>query len=120
VCDKAEFVPIIVAALTSSNVGIENVGCLLLWSMLETSSGPSVSAKLGKKQTNKKEFLLKQEGAIIAKKDVAHSKFIESLKDNELCEVLYDVLEAKADSEDDISVLCKCILWAMKGIDFSG
>jgi len=102
-------------------VGIENVGCLLLWSMLETSSGPSVSAKLSsKKQTNKKEFLLEQERAIIAKKDVAHSKFIKSLKDNELCEVLYDVLEAKADSEDDISVLCKCILQAMKGIDFSG
>ena len=107
------------AALTSSDVGIENVGCLLLWSMLETSSGPSVSAKLGKKQTNK-EFLLEQERTIIAKKHAAHSKFIKSLKDNELCEVLYDVLEAKADSEDDISVLCKCILWAMKGIDFSG
>lgn len=120
-CDKPEFVPIIVATLTSGNVGIENAGCLLLWSMLEIFSKPSVSGKLSsKKQTNKKEFLLEQERDIIAKKHTAHFKFLESLKDNELCDVLYGMLQAKADSEDDISVLCKCILWALKGIDLSG
>ena len=120
-CSKAELVPIIITALSSGNVGIENIGCLLLWNMLELFSEQSVPAKLsGKKQKAKKEFYLEQEKDMIAKKHAAHSKFVASLKDNELCDVLYDMLEVKADSEDDVGVLCKCILWALRGIDFSG
>ena len=120
-CDKAELVPIIVTALSSGNAKIENAGCLLLWSMLELFPGPTMPAKLSsKKQKGIKEFLLKQEKDTIAKKHKAHSTLVRLIKDNELCDVLYDMLEMKADSEDDVSVLCKCTLWTLKGINFSG
>lgn len=121
-CTKTEFIPIIVTALSSGDVRIEIASCLLLWNMLEELfSDPSLSAKpSSKKQANKKEFLLEQEKDAIAKRHAAHSKFTESLKDNELCDMLYGMLEVKADTEDDVGVLCKCILWALRGIDFSG
>ena len=120
-CNKAELVPIIVTALSSGNTGIEIAGCLLLWNMLELFSEQSISAKLSsKKQKSKKEFFLEQEKDMIAKKHTAHSKFIKSMEDNELCDVLYSMLEAKASSEDDVSVLCKCVLYALRGINFSG
>ena len=120
-CSKAELVPIIVTALSSGDVGIENTGCLLLWNMLELFSEQSVSTKLSiRKQKAKKEFFLEQEKETIAKKHAAHSKFVASLKDNELHDVLYDMLEVKADSKDDVGVLCKCVLLVLRGIDFSG
>ena len=120
-CNKVEFIPIIVTALSSDNVGVETAGCLLLWNMLELFSDPSVSAKpTGKMQKKKKEYLLQQEKDVIAKKHAAHFEFIKSLKGSELCSVLYDILEVKADSEDDFGVLCKCTLWILRGIDFSG
>ena len=120
-CTKAELVPIIVTALTSGDIGIETTGCLLLWNMLELLTDSSVAAKpSSKKQKAKKEFLLETEKDMIAKKHASHSQFIKSLKDSELCDVLYGTLEEKADSEEDIGVLCKCILWTLRGINFSG
>ena len=120
-CAKAELVPIIVTALTSGDIGIETTGCLLLWNMLELFSNSSVPTKSSsKKQKSKKEFLLEAEKDMIAKKHSAHSQFIKSLKENELCDMLYGTLEGRANSENDIGVLCKCILWTLRGIDFSG
>ena len=55
---------------------------------------------------------------MITKRRFAHFQFIKSFKDNELCDGLYGTLEAKADSEEDISVLCECILWTLRKIDF--
>ena len=51
---------------------------------------------------------------MITKRHFAHFQFIKSFKDNELCDGLYGTLEAKADSEEDISVLCECILWTLR------
>ena len=117
-CNQTEFVPIIVTALTSGDVIIESAACLLLWSMLELFSLPSMATS--RKQTHKKEFLLPQEKDVIAKKHTAHCTFYESLKDSELYDVLYDMLESKAVSDDNVAVLCRCVLWAIGGIDFSG
>ena len=56
-CSKAEFIPIIVTALSSGNIGVETAGCLLLWNMLELFSDPSVSAKPSSKMQKRRKSI---------------------------------------------------------------
>jgi len=117
-CSKTELIPLWVAALTSGSAEEERAGCLLLWNMLAMPLFES--SKGNKVQKGKGVVYTKQDKEVRQKSHTVHTAVVQLLNGSELCDVLYEVLESKADSEDDCNMLSKCILWALKQITLTG
>jgi len=114
-CSKTELIPLWVAALTSGSAEEEKAGCLLLWNMLAMPL-----FKGGEVQKGKKVVYSKQDKEVRQKQHTVHTAVVQLVNSSELCDVLYGVLESKADSEDDCNILSKCILWALKQTTLTG
>jgi len=119
-CSKTELIPLWVAALTSGSAEEERAGCLLLWSMLAMPLFEFESSKGNKVQKGKRVMYTKQDKEVRQKNHTVHTAVVQLLNASELCDILYGVLESKADSEDDCNTLSKCILWSLKQIRLTG